>query len=906
MTSRTKIRMLTRSLPVSLLALGLIASPVLADDDAGIPASTEHEQTDPAPDNGVEASADEHAVEPAASDDATDGEAVADAAVEDDDIERRAEDLLAEYAQELEMLAQGRQAAADYHYDLGRRHMQEGRLVEAIDQLKIAVDYFPNNERYRRALRDAETLQGTSRDSRSTYIDQLADGMQVEQQRLWAEIEQHVERGNRLLEEGSFRQAEQAFDMAATRLDSLPFADPKREPKMREVESLLQITRERRAQQELQDASSASRLSAERARQLREYELRLERERIDMLLRRALQARERRDFDECILICEQILKIHPAEGRASALLVTARRERHAYLRQVTADRWDEEHRMLSRELQESLLPQLELIVYPDDWEEIDRRRRPPTRGLDSDADDAWRQEIRRNLDQQLTLEFHDNDIQDVVNFLRVNTGVNFVLDPEVVVSGMVPPINLQVSEIRLENALDFIMELTGLRYSLQDEAIYISTEEGLRGNIEMRIYDIRDLTLGLTQFPGPELTIPEPGGTGAQLIPEIEDTDPPDIGELMDIIQMVVAPDSWMEPGVGVDEYGGSMVISQTPEVHRQVEDLLSQLRRQRGLQINVKVRFLLIENSMLEEIRIDWADFSGPQVTGDNVVGTVDGQPTAFAPLGANGLPFLFGGYYNQNDAAVGAGRVRTPLGDYASSVRPALGEGDLGGLTANLQIFRDQHGFLGRMLIQAVEKSRRGNVLVQPDLTLFSGQRAHIVRMNQQSYIADYSVVAGQYEPEISILSYGTVLDVEAIASADRRYITLTLRPSHTEVAAWRRYGNSTPRGDFVAGPIEQEEGGGVAFNALLGTDLPLLIPEIEYQTVRTSATIPDGGSLLVAGMNRTSTARAHSGVPFLSHIPFLGRLFSSTGRSEQELKQFIYVEGQILMFDEIEANL
>ena len=52
---------------------------------------------------------------------------------------------------------------------------------------------------------------------------------------------------------------------------------------------------------------------------------------------------------------------------------------------------------------------------------------------------------------------------------------------------------------------------TGLRYSMQDEAIYVSTEEGLRGDVLMKIYDISDLTLPLTSFPGPRLAIPEPG-----------------------------------------------------------------------------------------------------------------------------------------------------------------------------------------------------------------------------------------------------------------------------------------------------------------------------------------------------------------------------------------------------------
>src|SRR5688572_8389370 len=35
------------------------------------------------------------------------------------------------------------------------------------------------------------------------------------------------------------------------------------------------------------------------------------------------------------------------------------------------------------------------------------------------------------------------------------------------------------------------------------------------------------------------------------------------------------------------------------------------------------------------------------------------------------------------------------------------------------------------------------------------------------------------------------GQVLDVQAICSADKKYITLTLRPTNAQVRSWRRFG-------------------------------------------------------------------------------------------------------------------
>ena len=41
------------------------------------------------------------------------------------------------------------------------------------------------------------------------------------------------------------------------------------------------------------------------------------------------------------------------------------------------------------------------------------------------------------------------------------------------------------------------------------------------------------------------------------------------------------------------------MVVTQTPEVHRKIEDLLRTLRNQRGVQINVAVKFLTVDDTV-------------------------------------------------------------------------------------------------------------------------------------------------------------------------------------------------------------------------------------------------------------------------------------------------------------------
>ena len=802
-----------------------------------------------------------------------------------------AEQALKEYAQS-GADRQGATAAASYYYDHGMKAMAEGRMDEAIHDLTIAVDWQPQEAKYRTALSQAQAIAGVSRDSRTTQINQTADELNVRQQQLRIEAAAKKDEGSKALDAGDYAEAERCFTLALTRLESLPYADPSREAEQRAIEKLIGIARERREKQEIKDAASRNDQARDRQQQLRDDGLKMERGRIDAMLKRAQKARERRDYDDAILLCQQILKINRAEDRADSLLIKCQRERHIYTRQITADRWDEEHKLLSESIRTAMLPQLELITYSPEWNEINARRSAPTRGL-TEQTEAWRAEINNQLDQEVTLDFQDSELSDVIAFLQQTTHVNIILDPKVVAKGT-PPVPLRVESMKLRNVFEFIMKLTGLTYTLRDQALYITDAEGVRGDVFMKLYDIRDLTHTMNNFPGPELSIPEPGGHGSKLLVPIVATQPaPAVDEFISIIKTVVSPATWDIPGNAIEDFQGQMVVTQSAAVHKQVEELLRTLRNQNGLQIHVKVKFITVENSVLEEIGVNWENYNFPANANR---GLLPGAPLPSQAQDAGGKPLPFGAYDNSGSVTT-AGTITNILQPYSTS--NSLPANNLGGATFKTQYWRLSDDFHVSAILRAVEKERRGNITFEPDVTMFNGQEAHVVHINQQAYIADYDVNQGQYEPITSTLSYGTVLDVHAIASADKKYITLTVKPTNTSIIAWRRFGPPIANTGFGGVTPVQQPGTGVAGN-------PISLPELSYEAVRTSVTLPDGGSLILAGMTNGESARSHAGIPFLSHIPFLGRLFSSNGRVETELKTLILLQADVVVFEEIESKL
>lgn len=782
--------------------------------------------------------------------------------------------------------------AADLHYQQGLAALEKLDLTSAIKDLTLACDWQPENQTYRAALMRAKALAGVSRDPRSLQVERLSDEQNVRQQELWIEAQARIQEGEKATARGDFAEAERAFSMAQIRIENMPYADSRRESEVRRIETLLKDVQTKHAAQERVDAADRSNQALDRQKELRSATLKIERDRIDALLRRAQKARERRDYDEAILLAENVLKINRAESRAQNLLVRCRRERHVYLRQVTADRWDEEHKLLSENIRASMLPQLELVNYSPDWYMIDKTRSAPNQGLEVDNEE-WRKNIQSQLEQKVTVTFDGKDLVETVDFLQKLTGVNIILD-QAVIAGNPPVVNLRVTDMQLKFVLDYIMTSTSLNYTLRDEAIFISNAAGVRGALTTKFFDIRDLTHELVNYPGPDLSIPEGANTGVVILPAVATPrEKQTVNSFIEIVKKVVAPTQWDEAsGASIEEYNGQMVVSHSAAVHAEIERLLRTLRNQQATQVHIKVKFLQIENRLLEEIGVNWDNYTAGGVNG--------GAPL---PALATGSASGFGAFHEQG-SVVAAAQTDTTLQPYTAG--NALGGMDnSGGATISSQYWNVANRFYISAVLNAVEKDRRGNILFEPDLTMFNGQQAHIVHLNQQAYISDYDVTGSQYMPIISTLSTGTVLDVQPIVSADKKYITLTVRPTNAQIDVWRRFGRAnaqiTNGSSFGDGQVQDSPTSGIN-----GGETPLMIPIIKYEAVRTSVTIPDGGSIMLAGLNGSASKRSHSGIPFLSHIPFLGRLFSSNGRDESELKTLVVLQADVILYDEIEKKL
>ncbi|MEL6715129.1 MAG: hypothetical protein AAFP86_15210, partial [Planctomycetota bacterium] len=348
--------------------------------------------------------------------------------------------------------------------------------------------------------------------------------------------------------------------------------------------------------------------------------------------------------------------------------------------------------------------------------------------------------------------------------------------------------------------------------------------------------------------------------------------------ELESLIPAAVAPESWANDvanSISVTETG-QMVVSQTPEVQRQIRELLSDLRKATGTLVKIRTQFMRVEDNFLEDIGVDFRGL---------------GQPG----LGANGIEF--------NDFGDGSSEFGDVVGR-TNTIGAFFDDGADGSFRARIEDLYDsqlgndtlqgsgglsfQWAFLNdlqlQLILRAVSKSERIEVVTSPTITVNNGARANVQVLNQVAYVQDFDVQIAQAasiaDPIIQVIQDGVILDVRPVVSADRRFITLELRPTIAELTR----------------PILEQP-------TTLGTQntVTIQLPEVEIQKVRTSIPMPDGSTVLLGGLKESTTQNLRSGVPILNKIPLLNFFFERKGTFVSNRKLLILVRADIVIPEE-----
>ena len=188
---------------------------------------------------------------------------------------------------------------------------------------------------------------------------------------------------------------------------------------------------------------------------------------------------------------------------------------------------------------------------------------------------------------KISMDFDDAPVLEILKFLKQTSGINMVVDGALRNEGALDErrISLQVTDIPFRSALNIVLEFTELAARWRHGVLLITTPDKARGDTVLRIYDVRDITFKLTDFPGPKIELASGSGMdgdgGLSFGDEDEDSAPPTTDEIVETIRSAIGDATDVE-GTSMTVLGGLMVVRQSIEVHRQILEVLHMLRASR------------------------------------------------------------------------------------------------------------------------------------------------------------------------------------------------------------------------------------------------------------------------------------------------------------------------------------
>ncbi len=783
-----------------------------------------------------------------------------------------------------------------------RQAMADGRYVDAENQLIAAWQLDPGNREVTGLLNQVGIALGRETDYYELSTENLREITQARIQKIMAETEAHAERGFQLLSDGEYDEAIGALRLAKANIEGTPFQVDWGDLPVRVDGALAQAQAERdlaQAQErEREKQETFEALKREEEQMRREQEMRLER-----MLSDAIEAFDQDDFETVEDLTAEILRLQPLNERARELRDTAWKARHQRIAEERLELRKERFKLWQEDIEETRVLLTETLTMPDKdyWDRITELRSHYTDlGLgeeESPENLALRAEVQKQRIPGLQLD-GETSLQAVMDQIRANTDIPFVVTPAAVeavdAEGIEFTLNL-TNPLTVEQALNVVTEQAGpeVTYTFRHGVVYITTAADALGGLVQKAHDVQDLTAQVVDFAGPkiaEIQLPdsqssfgdeEPlfGGVTGELTSLIN----PDNLETQ--IQESIAPETWSEvEGVSIRYQNGFLVVNHTPEVQREIARFLQDLRRYISSMVTIEARFLTIQKDFLQEMGVDFRGLGGTFSPPTDLV-TLDDITSGLEDAASAGLDNDGAGLQSGAEASPSAGaffddgedgdiRARTEniLGSYGTERLSPVG-----GLSMQFTFLDDTQL---SMILRAVEKSNKAQMLTSTTLSAQNTQRAFITVLNQITYVQDMDVEVAQAaiiaDPQVGVVNDGIVLDVRPTISHDRQKITLELRPT---VATLLR-----PIPEFTSSL------------AGLTTPVTLQLPELQVSSANTTVTVPDGGTVVIAGLKKLLNIEQRAEVPFLAKIPVLSLLFKAEGEANENQDVIILIRAQI----------
>ena len=475
-------------------------------------------------------------------------------------------------------------------------------------------------------------------------------------------------------------------------------------------------------------------------------------------------------------------------------------------------------------------------------------------------------------------------------------GVNIV---PVTDGGESPNVNLQLRDVTVFQALDYLCKRVGYSFSVSPSGIVEVRKDAGDSLLDTQFFELTQAAVvkmtgqGLnTTAPGGAASNPFGGAGGGAAGPT--DGNPQE----MAIKSFLTRSGVPFEPPATLSFDGTRLIVTQSPKNLDRVKNII---RRYSDIkQVHIEAKFIEVEQKVLNELGVNWS--LAPTAGGN-------GNVNATSNLRSINRVFAQNNTAPKNltiNSQITTGGVTTNNTQTFPNVAPSFPGGmNLGNTTST---YSGVVSVLGQetlsVAIRAIEESAGSDLMSSPSLTVLDGKTA-VIKVAQllrypQAYgdiqsnvgqggggaggigTANTSVAITAGTPQdFTVQEVGVTLEVTPTVAADDS-IALNLKPKVTEFEGFVEYG-----GTSVALT------GGVTVTVPSGFFQPIF----STREVTTDVTVFDGATVVIGGLTREEVKTVDDKVPVLGSIPIIGAAFRSSGKSVQKRSLMVFVTANLV---------
>lgn len=437
--------------------------------------------------------------------------------------------------------------------------------------------------------------------------------------------------------------------------------------------------------------------------------------------------------------------------------------------------------------------------------------------------------------QNVTLDFKEADLRNVLKIIAYKSGVNIVPTPEVIGN-----VTIRLVDVPWEKALDVILKTYGFAYEKKGNIIMVAPIDKLTAQKKQEV-DLAEVQPTLTEVFNLKYIDAQDAkkATEPLLSPR---------GKITVLEMSGQAGWEFSNEGLGKrkrvaeQKTGRSkiLIVSDIPPALEKISEAIEKIDIA-PMQVLIETRIMEVNRDRLKDIGFDWGTGSGGAESATITTDKVDSK----------GKKVVGGHSINLIDPSI--------FGPTASGVTTSN--------TGLKVLFKHLTGAQFEVVLHALEEDDTTNTLSAPRILTLNNQEATILVGTRYPILKNEVTGEGSGAKSVTTLDYyqdiGIQLNVVPQVGANNS-INMVVHPAVT------------------------------SYSSTLGDNK---YPIIDTREAETRVLMQDGETIVIGGLLKDVKAQGSMGIPFLGKIPILGPLFRRDTYDIKKIDLLIFISAHIV---------